>query len=186
MGAADSSPGVTPPGILFSYGVHDEKTGNSFAHQQTKDDSSTAGEYRVALPDGRTQIVSYTADKNGYKAVVTYEGVAVHPDDPPKDSKNTEAASQRTTHPSGHATHPPGHATHPPGHATHPSGHAAHPSGHVTDPSNHLDSVLEHPLLVKPRPQPVHPRPKAINFNSPFHTLQDKVLHQPLQSPVHS
>lgn len=26
----------------------------------------------MKLPDGRTQIVSYTADKNGYKAVVKY------------------------------------------------------------------------------------------------------------------
>jgi len=33
----------------------------------------------VILPDSRTQIVTYTADENGYVADVKYEGEAVFP-----------------------------------------------------------------------------------------------------------
>lgn len=33
------------------------------------------GEYRVQLPDGRVQVVKYTADhKNGFVPIITYEG----------------------------------------------------------------------------------------------------------------
>ncbi|CAH0718627.1 unnamed protein product, partial [Brenthis ino] len=57
----------------FSYTVKDHKTGDDFSHSQQSSGSATNGEYRVRLPDGRTQIVSYTADENGYKANVRYD-----------------------------------------------------------------------------------------------------------------
>lgn len=53
--------------------MKDQKTGDDFSHSQQRSGSATNGEYRVKLPDGRIQIVSYTADENGYKADVRYD-----------------------------------------------------------------------------------------------------------------
>ncbi|XP_045780856.1 GATA zinc finger domain-containing protein 14-like [Maniola jurtina] len=57
----------------FSYRVKDQKTGDDFSHKQQSVSGGTNGEYRVRLPDGRLQIVSYTADENGYNADVRYD-----------------------------------------------------------------------------------------------------------------
>ncbi|CAH0546774.1 unnamed protein product [Brassicogethes aeneus] len=56
----------------FAYKVVDAITGDDFSHRQSQNDKATKGEYRVKLPDGRLQVVSYTADHDGYKAEVTY------------------------------------------------------------------------------------------------------------------
>lgn len=56
----------------FQYAVNDAETANDYTHNAVSDGDVTRGEYRVQLPDGRTQIVKYTADwKNGYNAVVS-------------------------------------------------------------------------------------------------------------------
>ncbi|XP_042887712.1 uncharacterized protein LOC122263375 [Penaeus japonicus] len=69
-----------PKVYAFAYGIQDDYSGNNFGHQESYDGLKTTGQYRVALPDGRVQRVTYTADENGYVAQVTYEGVARFPE----------------------------------------------------------------------------------------------------------
>merc|ERR1712168_1646121 len=67
-----------PPVYSYEYGVADEYSGAPFGQNEARDGYSTNGQYRVALPDGRTQVVTYNvADAySGYVADVKYEGVA--------------------------------------------------------------------------------------------------------------
>ena len=69
---------VAAPVYKYGYAVADDYTGASFQQNENRDGYATAGEYRVALPDGRTQIVTYNvADAHsGYVADVKYEGEA--------------------------------------------------------------------------------------------------------------
>lgn len=68
----------------FAYGVVDAYSGNDYSHNSNSDGNVVKGEYRVVLPDGRTQIVSYTADHDtGYVAEVSYEGEAQYPETKP-------------------------------------------------------------------------------------------------------
>ena len=47
----------TGPAYTFQYGVADEYSGSNYAQNESRDPSGTTyGEYRVALPDGRTQV----------------------------------------------------------------------------------------------------------------------------------
>lgn len=71
-----------PKVYAFAYGVQDDLSGTNFGHQESHDGLRTTGQYRVALPDGRIQRVTYTADENGYVAQVTYEGEARFPEPP--------------------------------------------------------------------------------------------------------
>ncbi|XP_057317921.1 probable WRKY transcription factor protein 1 [Microplitis mediator] len=70
-----------PKSYEFGYAVKDSATGNDFGRQETSDGETVRGEYRVQLPDGRIQIVTYTADwRTGFHADVRYEGEATYPD----------------------------------------------------------------------------------------------------------
>ncbi|KAJ8681984.1 hypothetical protein QAD02_017776 [Eretmocerus hayati] len=73
---------VHEPGMPFdfNYAVKEDAYGNDYSHNAISDGDVTRGEYRVQLPDGRTQIVRYTADwKNGFTAQVSYEGQPTFP-----------------------------------------------------------------------------------------------------------
>merc|ERR1711962_672948 len=80
--APDPYPAV-PPSYNYQYGVNDPQYGPVFSQQEERTDYNTAGEYRVNLPDGRVQIVSYSAGPEGYVADVKYEGEPVYPEAKP-------------------------------------------------------------------------------------------------------
>ena len=69
-----------PANYNWEYAVNDAQY-NDFGHKETRDGYQATGKYYVNLPDGRTQIVTYTADANGYTPVVEYSGVAQYPED---------------------------------------------------------------------------------------------------------
>lgn len=71
----------SPPVYEYGYGVQIDPYhgGANFGHNEARNGYSTNGEYRVDLPDGRTQIVTYTvADAlSGFVADVKYVNKAV-------------------------------------------------------------------------------------------------------------
>merc|ERR1712219_38126 len=74
----------SPKPYAFQYGVADDYSGAKFNAQETADGKAVSGSYQVALPDGRVQTVTYTADHyNGYVADVKYEGTPVYPEAKP-------------------------------------------------------------------------------------------------------
>ena len=97
---------IPPRPFAYAYGVSDEYAGTNFDKKETQDEYGVvSGEYRVALPDGRTQIVTYHADhENGYIADVKYEGVPHHP---PHHGKGYAPAPHAAPHaiPHGPAPH---------------------------------------------------------------------------------
>jgi len=57
---------LQPRPYSFNYGVKDEYSGVEYNRAETRGDQGvTRGEYTVALPDGRTQIVSYVGKWGG-------------------------------------------------------------------------------------------------------------------------
>jgi len=78
--AGDALAEVSP--YNFNYAVADDYSGSSFTAAENSDGlGAKSGSYQVALPDGRTQTVTYTTDDvNGYVADVTYEGVPQYPE----------------------------------------------------------------------------------------------------------
>merc|ERR1712025_1034592 len=73
-----------PQPYKYEYGVQDDYTKAAFAKSESQNEvGAVTGSYKVNLPDGRIQTVTYTADPvHGYKAVVSYEGEPVYPPEP--------------------------------------------------------------------------------------------------------
>ena len=66
-----------PAHYNFDYAVKDDYTYVDMGHNEYRNGDNTKGQYFVALPDGRRQVVSYNVDDySGYVADVKYEGEA--------------------------------------------------------------------------------------------------------------
>merc|ERR1712069_40437 len=80
-----SSPPLSSPQLFaYEYGVADDYSKANFKKAETQDDNGVvSGSFEIALPDGRIQTTTYTADHvNGFVADVTYEGTPVSPPEP--------------------------------------------------------------------------------------------------------
>eukprot|EP00095_Tigriopus_kingsejongensis_P003430 maker-scaffold110_size354795-snap-gene-0.13 protein:Tk03430 transcript:maker-scaffold110_size354795-snap-gene-0.13-mRNA-1 annotation:"cuticle protein 7" len=77
---------VEPPKYEYQYAVADHETYTNFEKNEARDGYATNGGYRVNLPDGRVQIVTYSVQDgdSGYVADVRYEGEAQYPEEKPK------------------------------------------------------------------------------------------------------
>ena len=73
---------LPPRPFHYAYGVKDSYAGTDFDKKESQDKAGNVeGQYRVALPDGRTQIVTYHADHyNGNVVDVKYEGHPTYPE----------------------------------------------------------------------------------------------------------
>lgn len=68
------------PKYEFNYGVGDAHTGDHKSQKEVRDGDVVKGSYTLLEPDGTIRTVHYTADDhNGFNAVVTRTGHAVHP-----------------------------------------------------------------------------------------------------------
>merc|ERR1712053_21922 len=75
---------LPPQPYAYEYGVADDYSKANFKKTETQDaEGKVAGSFTIALPDGRIQTTTYTADHyNGFVAEVTYEGTPVYPPEP--------------------------------------------------------------------------------------------------------
>merc|ERR1711935_1101112 len=69
---------LAPQPYAYEYRVADDYSKANFKKAETQDaEGKVAGSFTIALPDGRIQTTTYTADHyNGFIAEVTYEGTA--------------------------------------------------------------------------------------------------------------
>merc|ERR1739845_149399 len=72
---------LPPQPFAYEYGVNDDYSKANFKKTETQDANGIVqGSFVIALPDGRIQTTTYTADHtNGFVAEVTYEGTPLPP-----------------------------------------------------------------------------------------------------------
>ena len=75
---------LAPQPFSYEYGVADDYSKTNFKKTETQDAKGVVtGSFTIALPDGRIQTTSYTADHvNGFVAEVSYSGEPVYPPEP--------------------------------------------------------------------------------------------------------
>ena len=75
---------LPPQPFAYEYGVNDDYSKVNFKKTESQDASGNVqGSFVIALPDGRIQTITYTADHvNGFVADVSYQGEPVYPPEP--------------------------------------------------------------------------------------------------------
>ena len=75
---------LPPQPFAYEYGVNDDYSKANFKKTETQDANGVvSGSFTIALPDGRIQTTTYTADHvNGFVAEVSYSGEPVYPPEP--------------------------------------------------------------------------------------------------------
>merc|ERR1719331_2111070 len=75
---------LAPQPFAYEYGVNDDYSKANFQKSESQNaEGVVQGKVVIALPDGRIQTTSYTADHyNGFIADVPYEGAPVYPPEP--------------------------------------------------------------------------------------------------------
>ena len=81
-----AEPQEAPKPFAYQYSVADEISKANFQKSESQDASGNVqGQFVIALPDGRIQTTSYTADHQlGFIAEVSYEGEPVYPKEAPR------------------------------------------------------------------------------------------------------
>merc|ERR1712031_45322 len=102
----------------MGYGVNDDYSGAKFQQTESRDGYATSGSYTVALPDGRTQTVTYADNGDGIVQDVTYDGVPQY-------------GPAVVAHPVAHAVAHPAVVAHPVAHAVAHPAVVAHPVAHA-------------------------------------------------------
>jgi len=79
-----AEPPLPPQPFAYEYGVNDDYSKANFKKTESQDANGVVqGSFVIALPDGRIQTTTYTADHvNGFIADVTYQGTPVYPPEP--------------------------------------------------------------------------------------------------------
>ena len=155
---------ILPPVYNYEYGVNDAGYGPVFSQKESRDNYNTAGEYRVNLPDGRVQVVSYTAGPEGYVADVSYEGEATYPEAAPYKPAPHPAPAYKPHPAPAYKPAPapvykpaPAPVYHKPAPAYKPHPAPYHPAPVYHKPAPYHAAPVYHPA---PAPAPYKPRTK--------------------------
>lgn len=115
--------------------MKDAPTYTDFKHEANSDGKRVTGAYSVLLPDGRNQVVTYTADENGYNAKVNYEGEAR----PQPGPQGGAAGGYAPSGPAGYASSAQGYQSAAPSYQSaapsYPSAAPSYPSAAPSYPS---------------------------------------------------
>jgi len=171
----------------YTYAVADDYSKAAFNAEETSDGASNVqGSYRVALPDGRIQTVTYTSNGyDGYVADVTYEGTAAYPEAPAPGYKAAPAYAAPVVAHAAPAYHAPvvAHAAPVVAHAVHAAPVVAHAAPVVA----HAPLAVAHGVHAPVAHTPVSAAVAPVNYgaNKPVNGYgHGQVSHQSVSKPL--